>query len=161
MAYVLTTQKILDTRKRVVIKLVGSGNADDPGNVAVNVSSLGGYTTQGPAVTIKGITYDVNSPGSGYVRLYWFGSANSNIAMLSKAGVMPIVGSDGITLLNNATNPTGDIWISTTGFAGSNNASFTIILDMHKVAPYFNPGYDLDPIAFNKGVAAPNGQNVN
>jgi hypothetical protein len=161
MAYVINTTTILDSQKRTVIKIVGSGNPDVVGgNLVVNASSLNGYIpltgiSNIGLIDVRNINYSISNTGT--VQLFWFGAnSNATLAFLTGSGSLPVPGTDGYSITNSANGATGDIWLSTTGF-NTANAAFTVILDMKKQTRFYNPGTLLDPAAFNKGSSSANG----
>lgn len=152
MAFSFSKQVLVETTKRLVIKLVGTGAPDDAGNLAINSMALSGFIGNSNSnvglLNIKSINYSVSSNAS--VKLYWYGAnSNSTIAILSHAGTLPAPGTDGFVINPDANGATGNVWISTGGFKDA-NASYTIILDIHKDPKYYDPGTSLDPAAFNR-----------
>ncbi len=152
MAMINDSQILFQTTKRVVIKITGQGAPDDAGNLAANTLSFTGFKSVNGnigRVTIKSVNYSIS--GNSTVKLYWYGVAgNANAVFLAGSGVFPDPSSDGITISAPASiNATGNIWVSTQGFNNS-NAGYTLILDLHKDATYYDPGTSLDPAAFNR-----------
>ena len=69
------------------------------------------------------------------ITLKWFGAAaNTTIATLTGSGFWDLTNAGQAPLTNNATNPNGDILLSTEGFTA--NAAYTLIVEGHKTAGY-------------------------
>ena len=155
MAFTTRTQVLLDSTKRAVIKITGSSDsgAFDQANTTVITANnlVNARVTTSPANTrllyVKQVTYDIKSPG-GYVTLYWVGANAATNTVMTNLGSVGKLIDEPFVLTNDATGRTGDIGISTTGFA--NNSCYTIIIDVKKDAAGFDPGVANDAVAFNR-----------
>jgi len=149
-----TTQKLIDTERRVVYKF--TGNTAEPAvlkidagslNFALNVNNqlLGSGTDRKNIyrLALKKVIYDVapgQAAGNGYVELYWTGTPNSTMVTLSGVGKMDFAeGGDGIVVLNNSTGAgsNGNVGLQTVNFA-STGCSYTIIADFRKFLEDYN-----------------------
>jgi len=150
-----TTQKLIDTERRVVYKF--TGNTAEPAvlkidagslNFALNVNNqlLGSGTDRKNIyrLALKKVIYDVapgQAAGNGYVELYWTGTPNTTLVTLSGTGKMDFAeGGDGIVLLNNATGAgaNGNVGLQTVNFA-STGCAYTLIVDFRKNSEDYNP----------------------
>jgi hypothetical protein len=163
-----STQILIDTAKRTVIKRVGifdtsGGNENltvviDPRALsgALNANNLpyqsGNTVASGfanSAFTISRVVYNVDAE-VGHLQLKWQGtSADATIFALG-------VGSGDTNpqyqlpaIPNNATGPTGNVTITTVGTTA--NAAYTLIIELHKDNRFFDAGWGRDPAAFNYG----------
>jgi len=142
------TQILLDTQKRTVIKITGSG-ADQATTTVVNANTLNGAIASlgFHELLVRKIIYNVTD-GGGYVKLYWQGAA-ANVDMVNITGQGTIdFQPEAMVLINNATNPSGNIGFSTTGMTA--NSAYTVILDLRKNVAHFDPGSAADPNAFGR-----------
>ena len=156
MAVTTSTQILVDTTKRAVVKVVGAAvGAGDQANTTVVTANnlLNARVTTVPAnqrlLDIKQISYSVAGGANAFVQLYWVGAnaaSNTVIANLTGTGYLPNR-EDGVLLKNNAPGANGDIGIATFGFVS--NSAYTIILDINKTAAGFDPGRANDAVAFN------------
>ena len=140
------TQILLDTTKRTVIKITGKG-VDQANTTIVNANTLNGAIAGlgYHEVNVRKILYSV-SDGGGYVNLYWQG-ASANVDMVNITGQSSLdFIPEAMVLQNNATNPSGNIGLSTTGM--TTNSAFTVILDLRKNTAHYDPGSALDPDAY-------------
>jgi hypothetical protein len=165
-----STQILIDTSKRVFIKRVGifdSGGGDEVQTVFVDPRTLSGVLNANNqlyqsgntvssgfganSLSIKRIVYNVDAK-VGNLQLKWQGNNSANDRIIFSFG-----GGAGVTdpndnlpaIWNNAINPTGNITIQTAGTTA--NASYTLILELHKNTSYFDAGWTRDPAAFNYG----------
>jgi hypothetical protein len=142
------TQILLDTQKRTVVKVTGSGT-DVANTTIINANTLNGAISGlgYHEVDVRKIIYSITD-GGGYVKLYWQGaSANVDMVNITGQGVLEFQ-PEAMVLNNNATNPSGNIGFSTTGMSA--NSAYTVILDLRKNTAHFDPGSALDPAAFNR-----------
>lgn len=168
MANLIRKQNLVDNNRRTLVKIVfvsdGSTNEAntvfiDPGSFAFSMNAnnkiLGTRTDRKSTyrTTIKRITGDCVS-ASGVVRLKWHGDANSEIILFGKDGIFSYEFDsmgDGAVLSNPEANSTGNVLISTSGFASGEG--FTLFTDFRKDARDYDSGQTADPTAFNvKGV---------
>ena len=142
-----TSQKLVDSERRVVYKL--TGNTNEPSVVKIDAGALNfslnannqllGSGTDRKTIyrlSLKKVIYDVvaGQAGNGYVELYWTGTPNQTLVTLSGQGQMDFAeGGDGIIILNNASgaNSNGNVGLQTINFAGT-GCSYTIIADFRK-----------------------------
>ena len=135
MADAVTSQTLVDTDKRAVIKLTNLSDGSGESAVKkVDVSALNSHPdgTACSRVTIDQIWYDV---GGMRVSLEWNASTNVVAMVLGGSaaagnvhGHMDFRSFGGIK--NNASSPTGDIDFTTSGH--TNLDHYTVILEMRK-----------------------------
>ena len=135
MADAVTSQTIVDTDKRAIIKLTNLSDGSGESAVAkVDVSSLNSHPdgTACSRVTIDQIWYDV---GGMRVALEWNASTNVVAVVLGGSaaagnvqGHMDFRSFGGIK--NNASSPDGDLDFTTSGH--TNLDHYTVILEMRK-----------------------------
>ena len=135
MADAVTSQTIVDTDKRAIIKLTNLSDGNGESSVAkVDVSGLNtnakGETCS--RVTIDQIWYDI---GGMRLAIYFAASTNALALVLGGSaaagnvqGHMDFRSFGGIK--NNASSPTGDIDFTTSGH--TNLDHYTVILEMRK-----------------------------
>jgi hypothetical protein len=161
-----STQILIDTNKRTVIKRVGifdaaGGNEAatviiDPRSLthALNANNLpyqsGNTTAPGfanSAFTISRVVYNVDAE-VGHLQLKWQGTTSDATIYALGVGAgdtnpqyqLPVI-------TNNAVGPTGNVTITSVGTTG--NAAYTLIIELHKNGQYFSGGQFQDPAAFN------------
>jgi hypothetical protein len=161
-----STQILVDTNKRTVIKRVGifdaaGGNealtvAIDPRTLAFALNAnnrpyqSGNTVASGfanSAFTISRIVYNVDAE-VGHVQLKWQGTTNDATIYALGVGAgdtNPQYQLPAIT--NNATGPTGNVTITTVGTVA--NAAYTLIIELHKNGQFYSGGQFQDPAAFN------------
>jgi hypothetical protein len=163
-----STQVLIDTTKRAVIKRIGifdtsggdevqtvmldprtlSGVLDANGNLWRTGNTLpSGFGANG--LTIKRIVYNVDGE-LGHLQLKWQGNAAANDRTIVALGVGTgdTNPNDNLPVIwNNAVNPTGNITVQTVGTVA--NAAYTLIVELHKDNRYFQAGQFNDPAAFN------------
>lgn len=143
-----TSQKLIDTERRVVYKWTGDSiesavvKIDAGGlNYSLNANNqlLGTGTDRKNLyrLSLKKIIYDIapgQAAGNGYVELYWTGTPNKTLVTLSGCGQMDFAeGGDGIVIVNNATGAgaNGNVGLQTVSFAAT-GCSYTIVADFRK-----------------------------
>jgi hypothetical protein len=163
MAISNSTQILVDTVKRTVIKRVGILDSDESLTVFVDPRTLygalnangqlyqsGNTLTPGfanSAFTISRVIASVDAE-VGHLQLLWEGTvSNKTIFALGVGSIdtnpqyqLPII-------TNNATGPTGNLLIKTVGT--TSNAAYTVIVELHKDNTYYQSGQFNDPAAFN------------
>ena len=141
MADTVTSQTLRDTASHWAIKLTnasdGTGETDVVKVSANNLVASDGGGTQ--RLTINKLFWSVASGTSATqsprITLKWRGaSSNTDIVTLTGSGYWDLTSSGQCPLTNNATNPNGDILLSTSGFTA--NAAYTVILEGKKTAGY-------------------------
>lgn len=141
MADTVTSQTLRDTASHWAVKLTNVSDGTGETNVVkVSANSLiatdGGGTQR---LTINKVFWSVASGTSATmsprVTLKWKGAAsNTDIITLTGSGYWDLTTSGQCPLTNNATDPNGDILLSTAGF--TTNAAYTVILEGKKTAGY-------------------------
>ena len=163
-----STQILIDTTKRVVIKRVGIFDAAglnevqtvmlDPKTLSgiLNANGLPYYAGNtlfsgfaSNALSIKRIIYNVDAE-VGHLQLKWQGvdAANDKTIVALGVGSGDTNPNDNLPVItNNSPNPTGNITIQTVGTTA--NAAYTLIIELHKDNQYYQAGQFNDPAAFN------------
>lgn len=149
-----TEQRIVDSNKKVLIKLTGILDTEMSNTVLINTQSLAfalntnnqimvANTDPKPAyrVVVKRVYGDVNL--SGYMSLQWHGTSNTEFLVIG-----PTTFDFGeINIPNNEANTNGSILASTKGVGA--NSSYTIFVELIKDARDYDRGQTADPYAFN------------
>ena len=166
MAIANSTQILVDSNKRTVIKRVGifdasGGNENltvviDPRALsgALNANNLpyqaGNTVAPGfanSAFTISRVIYNVDAE-VGHVQLKWQGTTSDATIFALGVGAGDTNPQYQLPAIpNNATGPTGNVTITTVGTTA--NASYTLIIELHKNNQYYSSGQFTDPAAFN------------
>lgn len=162
MANTIRNQKLVDSTKRALIKVVlVSDGSNETNSTLIDVSSLAyslnanGYIMSANndpkttyRTTIKRIVGNLKST-NGSIRLQWHGDANSEIVAFGNGPVDYNFDSmiDGGSISNPEANTSGDILLTTAGLASGDVA--TIILDIRKDNRDYDAGQTADPYAFN------------
>jgi hypothetical protein len=143
-----TSQKLIDSERRVVYKW--TGNTAEAAVIKIDAGALnyslnannqllgsGADRKSIYRLLLKKVIYDVapgQASGNGYVELYWAGTPNQTIVTLSGRGQMDFAeGGDGIVITNNATGAgaNGNVGLQTINFA-STGCAYTIVADFRK-----------------------------
>jgi len=128
MADTVTTQTIADTSGvKFVAKLTNLSDGSGETLVKkIDASELTFMSEDGNR-TIARVYYSINtSDRKSGVELIWDGTTNATALFLSGQGFMDFR-TDGNSIPNNATTPTGDVLLSTKNFASGDN--YTIIIE--------------------------------
>ncbi len=161
-----STQILVDTNKRTVIKRVGifdaaGGNEAltvviDPRSLSYALNANGqpyqtGNTTApgfaNSAFTISRVVYNVDSE-VGHLQLKWQGTTSDATIVALGVGAGDTNPQYQLPAIpNNAVGPTGNVTITTVGTTG--NAAYTLIIELHKNSQYYSSGQFQDPAAFN------------
>jgi hypothetical protein len=159
-----TTQILLDTNKRTVIKRIGFfdiNGGDEVQTVFINAKTLSnamnannlpyqsGNTVAagfGTGLTISRVIASVDAE-VGHLQLLWEGTSSSTIMALGVGSIDTNPQYQLPVITNTATNPTGNIAIKTVGTTA--NACYTVIIELHKNGQYYAAGQFQDPAAFN------------
>lgn len=168
MAIANSTQTIIDTNKRTVIKRIGIIDSDenetviiDPRTLAFALNANGASYQTGNTVatgfansafTVSRVIASVDAE-VGHIQLQWQGTTSSQTIYALGVGnidtnpqyQLPSIG-------NNAIGPTGNVLIKTVGT--TTNAAYTVIIELHKNGTYYDSGQLTDPAAFNYGAYA-------
>jgi hypothetical protein len=177
MANIYTTQRLVDTQDKAVIKLTARFfDGGDEDQLRIDVSDLAyalnanGYIMTGGThpkpiyrTFVTAIIYDVNI-ASGYLTMQWQGAegdSTTNTDMyVVHSGQHSVLLDDmryvGVlknpTELTDSANTTGDIIFKTVGAVA--NDSYSVIIALKKNAEDYDKGQTADPTAFNRGPAA-------
>lgn len=159
-----TYQIIKDSTKQTVIKLTGEfTNTTNESNVAriaantlyrpldANNNLLISGNTAKPyyGLSVYRVWYDVSIP-SGHLTLSWSGDNTYPIITMSGRGEYNSAGN-WLAISNpiSGANVNGNIGISSYNAAA--NASYSIIIELHKDNNYYDSGKLIEPSAFNYG----------
>lgn len=169
MPNLIREQRIVDTNRRALVKYICISDGTQFSNtVLLDVSTLSyalnanGYIMQSNThprsvyrtniSRIKGST-NIGSNSTGYMKLQWHGTTNSEIIVVSNDSFdysgEAWGGVGGGTFPNPETNTNGDILISTVGMKANDN--FTLFIEVRKEAADYDQGQTADPYAFNRG----------
>ena len=128
MADIVTTQTIADTSGvKFVAKLTNLSDGSGETLVKkIDASELTFMSEDGNR-SIARVYYSINtSDRKSGVEILWDGATNATALFLSGQGFMDFR-TDGNSISNNATTPTGDVLLSTKNFASGDN--YTIIVE--------------------------------
>lgn len=169
MATVITTQTLVDSTTRTLIKVVGVGGTDANVSLITAANLAFAMTKNNNAVLTPGDTGNAKSQyrttvrrvfGQGqmtagkYVMLQWKNDANTNMVSFGDGSFDYNFASDGSigSIPQPAVgNTTGDILFSSTA---ASTDSWTLFIDLRKDNRDYSAGQFADPIAFNRGNAA-------
>ena len=167
MANVITEQRLIDNNKRALIKYVATLDTATSNNVLVNASQLrlalnaNGYVMQSNThikstyrTTIKRIFG--NSKANGYIKLLWNGSTNTaDIITITNGNFDYYFDSmgDGAVIPNPDATSNGNILMNVV--TPSSADALTLFIDLRKDSRDYDAGQTADPVAFNRGPAAP------
>ena len=162
MAIANSTQILIDTNKRTVIKRVGIIDSDELENViidpktlayALNANNLpyqtGNTVATGfanSAFTISRVIASVDAE-VGHLQLKWQGGTSQTIYALGVGAIDTNPQYQLPSITNNAVGPTGNVTIKSVGT--TTNASYTVIIELHKNGQFYSAGQFQDPAAFN------------
>lgn len=163
MANVIRNQRLIDSSKRCLTKVViVSDGSEEANTVIIDVSTLAnslnanGYIMTANSdpkstyrTTIKRVFGSASTAGN-IVKLQWHGASNSEIVTFGQGSFdfnMDYV-SDSAVISNPESSPSGDILVSTAGLHADDLV--TIFIDLKKDARDFDAGQTRDPAAFNR-----------
>jgi len=163
MAIANTTQVLVDSNKKVVIKRVGLLDSDENETIFINPLTLSGalnanglpYQTgntlpsgfANSAFTVSRVIASVDAE-AGNLQLSWKGSTTSTPIVAYGVGFHDSNPQYQLpSIKNDAVGPTGDITIKTIGTTA--NAAYTLIIELHKNNQFYSSGQFTDPAAFN------------
>ena len=128
MADTVTTQTISDTSGvKFVAKLTNFSDGTGETLVTKVDASATTFMTEDGNRSIARVYYSINtSDRKSCVEILWDCATNATALFLSGQGFMDFR-TDGNTIPNNATTPTGDVLLSTKNFANGDN--YTIIVE--------------------------------
>lgn len=161
-----STQILVDTTKRTVIKRVGifdTAGGNEALTVVIDPRALSGalnangalYQTgnttatgfANSAFTISRVLYNVDAE-VGHLQLKWQGTTSDATIFALGVGAGDTNPQYQLPAIpNNAVGPTGNVTITTVGTTA--NASYTLIIELHKNNQYYSSGQFTDPAAFN------------
>lgn len=163
MATTLTTQTLVDSNKRALIKIVGEGGTD-ANTTLIDVSTLqyalntsgqimvaGSNAKSTYRTSIKRIWGQGHMAQGKYVTLKWGGTSNTAIVTFGDGQFdynFDASSTAGAISNPDSANSTGDIVFSST--AGASDA-WTLFIDLKKDARDYDAGQTADPAAFNYG----------
>ena len=162
MAIANTTQILIDTNKRTVVRRIGVLDSDEQLTVFINPTTLSGCLNANGQPYVPGDTLPTNFANNcitvsravcsvdaecGHLQLVWQGSTSASFYALGVGSIDTNPQYQFPVITNNAVNPTGNIAIKTVGTTA--NAAYTVILELHKDSRYFSAGQFQDPGAFN------------
>ena len=166
MANLIREQRIIDNNKRALIKYVMTLDSAVANTVLVNPSTLNlslntnGYIMTSNTdpkslyrTTIKRIFGNVKA--NAYIKLQWQGASNSEIVTMGTGSYdysFEAMG-DGATISNPETSSNGQILMTVVTPSSADAA--TIFIDLRKDSRDYDAGQTADPVAFNRGRAAP------
>lgn len=170
MANLIREQRLIDNNKRALLKYVFISDGTAESNTTlVDVSSLNFAMNTNNYImssntdpkniyrtTIKRIfgNSTASAPGS-YYKIQWQGATNSEIMTFSSTPFdynFDSMGT-GAVIPNPEASSNGDILFSTNNIGIGN--TFTLFIDIRKDGRDYDSGQSADPVAFNKGPAAP------
>ena len=166
MANLIREQRIIDSNKRALIKYVMTLDTAIANTTLVDASSLNlalntnGYIMTSNTdqrnlyrTTIKRIFGSAKA--NAYIKLQWQGATNSEIVTISTGQFDYDFQSmgDGATIPNPEASANGDILITVVTPSSADAA--TIFFDLRKDSRDYDAGQTADPVAFNRGSAAP------
>jgi len=161
-----STQILVDTTKRTVIKRVGifdTAGGNEAATVIIDPRALSGALNANGALyqsgntvatgfansafTISRVVYNVDAE-VGHLQLKWQGTTSDATIFALGVGAGDTNPQYQLPAIpNNATGPTGNVTITTVGTTA--NASYTLIIELHKNNQYYSSGQFTDPAAFN------------
>jgi hypothetical protein len=165
MAIANSTQILIDTNKRTVIKRIGIIDSDENETVIIDpraltyalnannlIYSAGNTVATGfanSAFTISRVIMAVDAE-VGHLQLKWQGTTSSATIIAMGVGTLDSNPQYQLpTISNNAVGPTGNVTIKTVGTTA--NAAYTVIIELHKDNRFYSAGQFQDPAAFNYG----------
>lgn len=163
MAIANSTQILVDTNKRTVIKRIGILDSDENQTVIIDPRALSGAlnangalyqtgNTTAPgfansAFTISRVIASVDAE-VGHLQLKWQGTTSDATIVASGVGYFDSNPQYQLPAIpNNAVGPTGNVVIKTVGTTA--NAAYTVIIELHKDSRFYSAGQFQDPAAFN------------
>jgi hypothetical protein len=166
MANIIKEQRLVDTNKRALIKYVATLDTATSNNVLVDASQLrfalnaNGYIMQSNVhmkstyrTSIKRIFG--NAKANGYIKLLWNGSNTADIVAITDGNFDYYFDSmgDGAVISNQDPVSNGNILINVV--TPSSADALTLFIDLRKDSRDYDAGQTADPVAFNRGPAAP------
>lgn len=163
MAIANSTQILIDTNKRTVIKRIGVIDSDENQTVIIDPRALafalnannqpyqtGNTTPAGfanSAFTVSRVLASVDAE-VGHLQLKWQGTTSDATIVACGVGFFDSNPQYQLPAIpNNAVGPTGNVVIKTVGTTA--NAAYTVIIELHKDNRFYSAGQFQDPAAFN------------
>ena len=127
MADTVTTQTIADTSGvKYVIKMTNLSDGSGETNIKKIDASETTFMSEDGERALARVYYSINtSDGKSGVELIWDGVTNATALFLSGQGKIDLR-TDGNSFKNDATTPTGDVFLSTKNFAKGDNYSLIV-----------------------------------
>lgn len=170
MANIIKEQKIIDNTKRALLKyVILFDGTQDSNTTLVDVSTLAyalnanGYVMSSSTdpkstykTTIKRLFGQLSS-NIGHIRLQWhINGSNTEILTFGSGSFdydFQSMGDGAVIKNTDSANSSGDILYTTKNIL--NNEVATIFIDLRKDNTDYDAGQTADPVAFNRGPAAP------
>ena len=165
MAIANSTQILVDSNKRTVIKRIGVIDSDESLTVIIDPRALSGALNANNLPYYSGNTVASGFANSaftisrviacvdaevGHLQLQWQGtSASQTIYAFGVGNVDTNPQYQLPAITNNAVGPTGNVVLKTVGTTA--NAAYTLIIELHKDNRFFDAGWGRDPASFNYG----------
>lgn len=163
MAIANSTQILVDSNKKVVIKRIGVIDSDESQTVIIDPRALSGALNANGALYQTGNTTPIGFANSaftvsrviaaldaevGHIQLKWQGTTSDATIIACGGGTFDSNPQYQLPAIpNNAVGPTGNVVIKTVGTTA--NAAYTLIIELHKDNRFYSSGQFTDPAAFN------------
>ena len=163
MAIANSTQILVDSNKKVVIKRIGIIDSDESQTVIIDPRALSGALNANGALYQTGNTTPIGFANSaftvsrviaaldaevGHIQLKWQGTTSDATIIACGGGTFDSNPQYQLPAIpNNAVGPTGNVVIKTVGTTA--NAAYTLIIELHKDNRFYSSGQFTDPAAFN------------
>lgn len=134
-----TIQILKDTHRETIVKLTNYGTAESA-VLKVDASTLLGADGTGTYPELR-IQNAVWACANGSVNILWDAGTDLEALMLSGSGSLRPNGSESVSIVNNATSPTGDIRLTTQDWGAT--STYTIILFLTKHQGFDHKGSEV------------------
>jgi len=166
MANVIREQRLIDNQKRTLVKYVATLDTAAANTILLDTSSLRfSLNTSGQVMTantnIKG-NYKTTikriygqAKANAYFKILWQGSNTADIITINTGNFDYSFDSmgDGAVIANPETTSNGNILLNVV--TPSSADTLTLFIDLRKDNRDYDAGQTADPVAFNRGPAAP------
>jgi len=166
MANVIREQRLIDNQKRTLVKYVATLDTAAANSILLDTSSLRfSLNTSGQVMTantnIKG-NYRTTikriygqAKANAYFKILWQGSNTADIININTGNFDYSFDSmgDGAVIANPETTSNGNILLNVV--TPSSADTLTLFIDLRKDNRDYDAGQTADPVAFNRGPAAP------
>jgi hypothetical protein len=166
MANVIREQRLIDNQKRTLVKYVATLDTAAANTILLDTSSLRfSLNTSGQVMTantnIKG-NYRTTikriygqAKANAYFKILWQGSNTADIITINTGNFDYSFDSmgDGAVIANPETTSNGNILLNVV--TPSSADTLTLFIDLRKDNRDYDAGQTADPVAFNRGPAAP------